>query len=83
MTRYTRILDGCLIIIDRAIEATHGDIVLAVIDGEMTCKELDSRYGAGTLHSGAEGFTKKWYMRQNFTSPCYTTRWQDIPVIKC
>lgn len=36
------ILDGCLLVVDRALEARHGDIVVAVINGEMTCKELDT-----------------------------------------
>jgi DNA polymerase V len=34
------ILDGDIIAVDRALEARHGDIVLAVIDGELTVKEL-------------------------------------------
>jgi DNA polymerase V len=34
------ILDGDIIAVDRALEARHGDIVLAVIDNELTVKEL-------------------------------------------
>lgn len=34
------ILNGDIIAVDRAIEAHHGDIVLAVVDGEFTVKEL-------------------------------------------
>jgi DNA polymerase V len=34
------ILDGDIIAVDKALEARHGDIVLAVIDGELTVKEL-------------------------------------------
>lgn len=34
------ILDGDVIAVDRALEARHGDIVLAVIDNELTVKEL-------------------------------------------
>ncbi len=34
------ILDGDIIAVDRALEAHHGDTVLAVIDGELTVKEL-------------------------------------------
>jgi DNA polymerase V len=34
------ILDGDIIAVDRALEPRHGDIVLAVIDGELTVKEL-------------------------------------------
>lgn len=34
------ILDGDVIAVDRALEPRHGDIVVAVIDGEFTVKEL-------------------------------------------
>ncbi len=34
------ILSGDIIAVDRALDAHHGDIVLAVVDGELTVKEL-------------------------------------------
>lgn len=37
------ILDGDIIAVDRALEPRHGDVVLAVIDGELTVKELDTQ----------------------------------------
>jgi DNA polymerase V len=37
------IFDGDLLIVDRAIEPAHGDVVLAALDGELTCKVLDMR----------------------------------------
>jgi DNA polymerase V len=39
------ILDGDIIAVDRALEARHGDIVLAVIDNELTVKELYQQNG--------------------------------------
>lgn len=36
------IQDGCILVIDRALTPKHGDIVLAAIDGELTCKMLDT-----------------------------------------
>ncbi|MFZ5484458.1 MAG: LexA family protein [Pseudomonadota bacterium] len=39
------ILDGDVIAVDRALEPRHGDIVLAVIDGELTVKELHAQQG--------------------------------------
>lgn len=39
------ILDGDVIAVDRALEARHGDIVLAVIDNELTVKELFMQNG--------------------------------------
>lgn len=37
--------DGDLLVVDRSIEAGHGDIVVAVVDGELTIKRLSSRGG--------------------------------------
>ena len=37
------IQDGDMLIIDRAITARHGDIVLACLDGEFTVKTLQER----------------------------------------
>lgn len=34
---------GDLLIIDRSIERSHGTVVVAAIDGELTCKILDKR----------------------------------------
>lgn len=39
------IQDGSLLVVDRALEAGHGDIVIAVIDGELTIKRLEKRRG--------------------------------------
>jgi DNA polymerase V len=35
------IYDGDTLIVDRHIEARHEDIVIAALDGELTCKILD------------------------------------------
>ncbi|MEQ9210070.1 MAG: translesion error-prone DNA polymerase V autoproteolytic subunit [Pseudomonadales bacterium] len=35
------ISDGALLIVDRSLMASHGDVVIASIDGEFTCKQLD------------------------------------------
>lgn len=37
------ITEGDLLIIDRSEERTHGAVVVAAIDGELTCKILDKR----------------------------------------
>lgn len=34
---------GDLLVVDRALEAVHGDIVIAALNGELTCKILDLR----------------------------------------
>jgi DNA polymerase V len=35
--------NGDLLIVDRALAPVHGDIVVAALDGELTCKILDLR----------------------------------------
>lgn len=35
--------DGDLLVVDRALTAQHGDIVVAAVDGEFTVKELRTR----------------------------------------
>lgn len=35
--------DGDYVVVDRSIQAKHGHIVLAVLDGEFTIKQLDLR----------------------------------------
>ncbi len=39
------IQEGSLLVVDRSLEARHGDIVIAVIDNELTVKRLDKRRG--------------------------------------
>lgn len=50
----------------------------------MQCLDaINKRYGVGTLSLGSEKLTKTWNMKRAFLSPHYTTRWSDIPIIKC
>ncbi|EPU0490759.1 Y-family DNA polymerase [Vibrio cholerae] len=44
---------------------------------------LNGRYGSDTLFLAAQGITQKWAMRRDMLTPQYTTRWQDIPKIRC
>ncbi len=37
------ILHGSVVLVDKAIKAQHGNIVIAVVDGDFTCKRLDLR----------------------------------------
>jgi len=39
------IFDGDVLLVDRAIKPTHGHIVVAVVDGDFTCKQLWLRGG--------------------------------------
>ena len=39
------ILNGSVVLVDKAIRPTHGHIVIAVVDGDFTCKRLHTRGG--------------------------------------
>jgi len=50
----------------------------------MSCYDkINQRYGAGMVKLASQGTSEKWQMNRNFLSPSYTTKWQDIPKIKC
>jgi DNA polymerase V len=40
--------DGDLLVVDRSLNAEHGDIVVASVAGEFTVKELQTRPGSET-----------------------------------
>ncbi len=44
------LLDGDILVVDRAVKARHRQIVVAVVDGEMTVKRLYSHGGRVELH---------------------------------
>jgi len=52
------------------------DRVMAVMD------KINKNEGRGTLFLASQGVNKPWYMRQQFTSPQYTTKWSELPVVK-
>ncbi len=43
---------------------------------------INSKLGSGKVKIGAQGFSKKWMLRQERLSPCYSTRLSDIITIK-
>jgi DNA polymerase V len=50
------IFDGDLLVVNRALQAKHGSIVVAVVDGEVTVKQLYKRNGQVKLKSGNPTF---------------------------
>ncbi len=44
--------------------------------------DINQRYGSHTIKLAAEGYSKTWKMRSEMRSPCYTTRWDDLPIIR-
>ena len=60
--------------------ATLGDpVLMRVVD------RINDRYGRGVAGFGATGWNDKptWGMRQQTLSPCYTTRFADLPAARC
>ena len=50
----------------------------------MNCMDkVNARYGRNTMHLAGKGIEQKFAMKREFLSPQYTTRWSDIPRIKC
>lgn len=42
---------------------------------------INKKYGSRTMHLAAEGIRKPWSMKQEIKTPCYTTKWSDIPIV--
>tara|TARA_R110002167_G_scaffold204404_1_gene408458 strand:+ start:21442 stop:22713 length:1272 start_codon:yes stop_codon:yes gene_type:complete len=50
----------------------------------MSCMDaINARYGRNTVKLAGQGIEHKFTMRREYLSPQYTTRWADIPKIKC
>ncbi|GAA6135607.1 translesion error-prone DNA polymerase V subunit UmuC [Oceaniserpentilla sp. 4NH20-0058] len=58
-------------------QAAHSDVLMTMLD------KTNGRWGRNTVFFGAEGIHKKWAMRQNYTSPAYTTNWTSLPKVQC
>ena len=43
---------------------------------------INARWGRGALRLAREGFEPPWALRQEQRSPAYTTRWDDLPVVR-
>jgi len=43
---------------------------------------INKNCGSGKLFYASAGTDKAWHMKRDFLSPRYTTRWEDIPVVK-
>jgi DNA polymerase V len=43
---------------------------------------INRDYGHGTVRSGVSGFAQHWAMRNENRSPRYTTRWDELPIVR-
>ncbi len=39
--------------------------------------------GRNTVHIGSQGISKKWQLKREKLSPCYTTKWNDLLRVRC
>lgn len=53
--------------------ARHSDALMSVLDA------INARYGRDTLTLAAAGTQKRWAARADNKTPCYTTRWSELP----
>lgn len=44
---------------------------------------LNNKFGSETVFLAAQGISQKWSMRRQMLTPQYTTRWVDLPKIRC
>lgn len=54
--REAGIRDGDVLVVDRAVRPRHGQVVVAVIDGEFVCKTLSMRAGRMKLKAANPGY---------------------------
>lgn len=54
----------------------HSEQLMSVLDN------INARFGSHTICLAAEGYGETWKMRSDMRSPCYTTRWAELPMVK-
>jgi len=71
-----------------AADEMAGDIQEEITDRARLMSALDGinlRFGKGTMKmasAGLKGDRRVWAMKQERRTPAYTTRWEDIPVVR-
>ena len=44
---------------------------------------INQAVGRNTVHIGSQGIARKWQLKQEKLSPCYTTKWDDLLRVGC
>jgi len=57
-------------------DRTRNDSLMKSLD------EINYRYGSSTLRLAAEGIKKSWQMRREKISPCYTSSFDQLKIVK-
>tara|TARA_B100000029_G_scaffold94335_1_gene84515 strand:- start:402 stop:1664 length:1263 start_codon:yes stop_codon:yes gene_type:complete len=46
-----------------------------------TIDNINKNIGKDIIRSASQGYSKKWKLKQQSLSPCYTTRWSDLLIV--
>lgn len=70
-----------------SVDAVQLDLLAAAVDrhDEKLMTVIDSlnrRYGSGTIRFASEGIRQEWKMRSDLRSPRYTSRWDELLVVR-
>ena len=57
-------------------DSEKSQLLMATVD------RLNRLYGRRSLFFGREGTCQGWAMKRDRMTPCYTTRWDEIPVVR-
>ena len=61
---------------DAAADQARSAALMSAMD------EVNRLFGSGMLRSGASGTRQRWSMRSENRSPRFTTRWDELPVVR-
>ena len=64
------------VLFDEARPSENGDKVMAALDA------LNQRFGRDAVKLASAGLAPRWAMRSENKTPCYTTRWDELPVAR-
>jgi DNA polymerase V len=59
------------------VDRGQSDSMMTTID------QINYRYGGSSIKLASEGIEKKWAMRRERMSPCYTTRFDELIEVNC
>ncbi len=60
-----------------AQQSVQSQALMQVLD------RINQRYGKHTLTLANAGIAPQWAMKRDYLSPRYTTRWNELPVVRC
>jgi DNA polymerase V len=70
-----------------AAESVHLDLLSKAVDPRddklmAAIYSLNARFGTGAIKFASEGLQKPWAMKRDMRSPRFTSRWDELPIVK-